>query len=165
MLTRLLIALRIKKPAPKAEPLRAVGVEPSRPWPRPAGRTPMRPMPPPSRVRRESYVPPRPAPAPAPDTSSSDLMNTVLLASMLNQHSSPACAPDSEPVRFVSGCGGDFGGAGASGSWDAPSPAPSPSYEAPAPSPAYEAPAPSPSYDSGSSYSSDSGSSSSYSSD
>jgi hypothetical protein len=88
----------------------------------------------------------------------------MLVGSMLSSAPSPAQAPTSV---FQSGQGGDFGGGGAGGTWEAPSdlscPAPAPVYEAPPPPPApcYEAPAPSPSYDSGSSYSSSDSSSSS----
>ena len=115
MLDRLLIALRLKKKAaPKALPAFTL-------------RGGLNAQQAPSRMQRY-YAAPAVAPsaAPAPDTSS-DLMNAMFLTSLLNSstgHESSAC---SAPEPFRSGGGGDFGGGGAIGSWDAP--APSPSYD------------------------------------
>ena len=153
MFERLLIALRLKKPKTKPALPR---IEPLMPRPRNTtrGHVPPRPMPPPAPRVQQFAAASTPAPA---DTSTTDMMNMLLLRQMLNSGDTSApqqCSREQEAEPLRAGGGGDFGGAGASGSWEPPPPAPS-----------YEPPAPSPSYDSGSSYSSDSGSSSSYSSD
>ena len=106
------------------------------------------------------FTPPRPmppAPRPAPSASSTEntsvdpLFTLAMLHAVQNSPSGYDCNRNAAD-DFKSGSGGDFGGAGATGSWG-PSPCPAPSQ--------------SPSYDSGSSgsCSSDGGSSSSYSND
>lgn len=154
MFSKLLIALRLKKPQPK--PSLAEALMPRRY----VGHVPPRPMPPPAAPRR-MYSAPAVAPTPAP-APSDDFASNLLLYPMLNSRSEPAqCKRDPEPEPFRAGGGGDFGGGGATGSWEPP--APSPAYEPPAPSPSYESS--SSSSDSYSSSSSDSSSSSSTSSD
>lgn len=102
---------------------------------------------------------PKPIFADTEPMSSSTATQVVLAGVLLNA---------SESRRpFESGLGGDFAGAGASGTYDTPEPSPAPAYEA---APSYSAPEPSPApapsdYGSSSSSSSDSGSSSSSSSD
>lgn len=142
MFNKLLIALKLKK---KPQPLHTPNALDTS-W----GYLQIKPMPMKPATYAETqraYAPPtsRPssAPAPAPDTSS-DLANTLFVASPISSgaHSSECKrAPEAEP--FSSGGDGDFGGGGATGSW--------------------ESSATSQSYDSGSS--SDSSSSSSSSSD
>lgn len=156
ILDRLLIALRLKKKPPEPKPSFSAALMPKRY----AGHVPPRafspPAPPPRRTYEHQVVPSQ---APAPDTSS-DLMNAVLLNSLLHSNA-PAqdCRREAEPEPFRSGLGGDFAGAGAGGGWE---PSPAPSYEPPAPSPGYDY---SSSSNSDYSSSSDSGSSSSCSSD
>lgn len=140
MFTKLLIALRLKKPELKA----------TTPVARSASWVPSRI---PTMHRPHVHTTRRIESAPIPSNSMDESDTAFNFMSGISNHRERAGSHASEP--YSSGGGGDFGGAGASGNWDAPIPAPSPSYEAPAPSPAYESSAPSPSYDSGSSYSSD----------
>ena len=118
----------------------------------------------------------------------SDQANLLTTLAMLHASQQPNSITVDEPVFATASGGGDFGGGGATGSWEPPEPmppAPAPSdwscpapeperYSAPAPEPycapppPYESPAPSPSYSSSdysSSSSSDSSSSSSSSYD
>lgn len=70
-----------------------------------------------------------------------------LAALLSTSEDGPRTTPAPPPI--VSGEGGDFGGAGATGSWDtdpspAPSPEPAPEPPAPSPEPSYSAPEPAP---------------------
>lgn len=114
------------------------------------GFTPPRPMPP-------RPMPPAPRPATSASSTDQTSVDSLFTLAMLNAIQSSPSGYDyarNSADDFKSGGGGDFGGAGATGSWE------------PSPSPCHE-PSPSPSYDSGSSgsCSSDSSSSSGYSND
>jgi hypothetical protein len=135
MFSKLLIALRLRKPQPKVlEPApslyqpRVVGGL------RHTGQVPPRPNPPPTPLRRYSAPAVATSPAPAP---SDDFASNILLSAMLHSRSEDVqgCRREPEPEPFRAGGGGDFGGGGATASWEPPAPAPSPAYEPPAPSP------------------------------
>lgn len=101
MLERILIALRLKKAAPK----RAAMAQAYR------GHIPPRPMPSPAPWRR-SFEPARSEPAPLP----------ALVDSIAPPPGADSWEQPTEPATFSSGRGGEHSGAGATGHWDAPAP-------------------------------------------
>lgn len=109
-----MIALRLKK-------------NPQQPasWPHTVarGHVPLRPMPPPPSAPRRTYAAPAARPTPVPDTGN-DLVNFALIASLLNSDAVREENPTPAVDTFRSGDGGDFGGGGASGSWDTTDPTP-----------------------------------------
>ena len=166
-LERLLVALRLRKRAP-----RPTLIEPDAPWPRhaecglpqPTFYPPMPNVAPAATLRRyPGHVPPRPMSPPAPPAastpaSSSDATQSGLYVGLLSAQIQPM--PDdfdgdayrrefiettlAKPYQapqlepFRSDGGGDFSGGGATGTWEPSAPSPAPSFEAPSPSPSYD---------------------------
>ena len=107
--------------------------------------------------KQREYNSPVLSPAPAPSDSSDTLITALMLNEIIsNNRISDTDYSENKSDNFSTGNGGDFGGAGASGSWDRDS-----SYADSPPAAAYETHA-GYSSDSGSSWSSSSDSSSSY---
>jgi len=120
MLTRLLIALRLKKAPEAAKSLRVTPAGPI--W-----RPPAPPLPPATPWKGSLQAPrrtERPAPAPRRD----DNYPSHTGDPWQSQGSTwPAPATVGIAAMFATGGGGTFGGAGAGGEWEPPSPCPSPS--------------------------------------
>ena len=114
--------------------------------------------------KQREYNSPVPSPAPAPSDSSDVLLTALMLSEIISSNRiSDTDYSENKSDNFASGQGGDFGGAGATSSWDKDSSyndSPAPAYDSSSSN--YSSDSSSSSYDSGSSWSSSSDSSSSY---